>query len=263
MTTSAGNPAEAVISTVPALAAFLSTITPYSELYIDLEGENLCRYGTISIVTVLVHYVNYPSQPQDTTRLIDVATLGELAFTTPSSTDPDTTLKYILESTSIPKYLWDARNDADALWAHYHVALGGVTDVQLMENASRVGNREFLCGLDKAIQQDLGMDNLEFDEWSRTKTSVAWKISCRIAGIFTDRPMAEDVVRYCLGDVQYLPRLYAVYERRLSADEMESVRVESKYRLEDARASDYEPSGWSNRYGPWGAGPDSESEDDW
>ena len=43
------------------------------------------------------------------------------------------TLKSIFEDPDIPKCLGDVRNDAEALWALYHVGLAGVTDIQFLE----------------------------------------------------------------------------------------------------------------------------------
>jgi len=62
-------------------------------------------------------------------QLFDVLVLGKPAFTTASNNG--NTLKSILEDLDIPKCAWDVRNDADALWALYHVGLAGVTNIQL------------------------------------------------------------------------------------------------------------------------------------
>jgi len=122
MTTSTST--KTLISSESELKAFLSSVPPSSILYLDLEGNRLSRHGTISIITVLVY-------PQRVVRLIDVLTLGESAFSTISSSGK--TLKTILEDPGITKCVWDVRNDADALWALYHVGLAGVVDIQLLE----------------------------------------------------------------------------------------------------------------------------------
>lgn len=77
--------------------------------------------------------------------LIDVLALGKEAFATASNNGK--TLKSILEDPNIPKCAWDVRNDADALWALYDVGLASVIDIQLLENASRVGDKTYICGL--------------------------------------------------------------------------------------------------------------------
>ena len=128
-----------LISSVPELEAFLSSIPRSSIIYLDLEGSSLSRHGTVSLIAVLIH-------PQRVVRLIDVFVLGTAAFTTASNNGK--TLKSILEDPDIPKCAWDVRNDADALWALYHVGLAGVIDIQLLENASRAGDKTYICGLD-------------------------------------------------------------------------------------------------------------------
>ena len=82
--------------------------TPPS-LYIDLEGINLSRNGSISILQVFV-------SSSRRTYLVDIHTLRNKAFSTPGTNG--CTLKDILESDVIPKVFFDVRNDSDArlLW---------------------------------------------------------------------------------------------------------------------------------------------------
>lgn len=118
-----------LISAVPELEGFLSSFPPSGTLYLDLEGNSLSRYGTISLITILIH-------PQKVVRIIDILALGKLAFTTVSNNG--NTLKSIFEDPDVPKCAWDIRNDADALWALYQVSLVGVTDIQLLAMATEV-----------------------------------------------------------------------------------------------------------------------------
>jgi hypothetical protein len=55
MSTSLSLSTPALISLVPELVGFLSSIPSSSTLYLDLEGKNLSRNGTISIITILIH----------------------------------------------------------------------------------------------------------------------------------------------------------------------------------------------------------------
>ena len=43
-----------LISSIPELEMFFSSIPPTSTLYLDLGGKNLRRHGTISLVTILI-----------------------------------------------------------------------------------------------------------------------------------------------------------------------------------------------------------------
>ena len=66
-------------------------------------------------------------------------------------------MKDILQDDKIPKVFFDVRNDSEALFAHFGVALQGVEDVQLMESATRrtTGSRKFLSGLAKCVEKNL------------------------------------------------------------------------------------------------------------
>jgi len=103
-------------------------------------------------------------------RLIDVLSLGKRAFIMVSNNGKS--LKSILENADIPKCTWDVRNDADALWALYHVGLANVTDIQLLENASRASDKTYIRGLDKSIQFDLKLGFMEIHRWIRIKKEI-------------------------------------------------------------------------------------------
>jgi exonuclease 3'-5' domain-containing protein 1 len=97
-------------------------------MYIDLEGVDLCREGSISILTLLVD----TGIPSGCVYLVDVHTLGAQVFNTAGAKKK--TLKDILQDKEIPKVFFDVRNDSDALFAHFGVALQGIADVQLLES---------------------------------------------------------------------------------------------------------------------------------
>lgn len=59
--------------------------------------------------------------------MIDIHTLGAKAFLTAGASGQ--TLKGDLESESIPKAFFDARNDSDALFSHLGINLAGVQDI--------------------------------------------------------------------------------------------------------------------------------------
>ncbi|KAI1084768.1 ribonuclease H-like domain-containing protein [Whalleya microplaca] len=233
-----------LISSLPTLLVFLSSIRPSHTLYLDLEGKKLSRNGTISLITVFVH-------PTRATSLIDVQTLGKPAFTTSSANGK--TLKAILEDPHTPKCLWDVRNDADALWAHYQVRLAGVTDVQLLENASRAGDKTYARGLDKCVEKDLGLKFMEVHRWIRTKKEVQALFP---NDIFARRPMDAKTMQYCVNDVIYLPQLRDIYTKRIDGQWMEKAMIESARRVVTACGPAYEPHSEMKKLGPWGTGLD-------
>jgi len=87
--------------------------------------------------------------------LFDVHLLGAQAFNTAGVKQK--TLKDILQDDKIPKVFFDVRNDSDALFAHFGVALQGVEDVQLIESATRrtTKSRKFLSGLAKCVEENV------------------------------------------------------------------------------------------------------------
>jgi exonuclease 3'-5' domain-containing protein 1 len=115
-------------------------VTPPS-MYVDLEGVNLSRQGTIPILQFYV-------LPKDCTYLVDIHQLQHAAFST-TGKHSGKSLKAILEAEDIPKVFFDVRNDSDALYHHFQISLSGVHDIQLMELATRRSNRRCVNGLQR------------------------------------------------------------------------------------------------------------------
>ena len=92
------------IDSTESLSSLLDTIGELSaqppSLYIDLEGVNLSRHGTIAILQLL-------TMPTKHVYITDVHVLQKKTFETPSSTG--FTLKAVLESDSVPKVFFDVR----------------------------------------------------------------------------------------------------------------------------------------------------------
>ena len=158
------------------LKSFLDSISSANDLYIDLEGQNSSRNGSISLVIILI-------LPDNIIYAIDVQDLGAEAFDTVGHSGKS--LKSILRDGRIDKYFWDVRNDADPLWAHYKVDMNGVTDIQLPENASRRGPKKYLSGLGKIIERDLTFGFTEKQRFSRTKDEVKKLME---TNVFANRP---------------------------------------------------------------------------
>jgi hypothetical protein len=62
-----------LIGNISELRKFLSVLSKSSVLYLDIEGWNLSRYGTVLIITILAYLSNQA-------QLIDISVLGDLAF---------------------------------------------------------------------------------------------------------------------------------------------------------------------------------------
>ncbi|TLS27186.1 hypothetical protein PpBr36_05564 [Pyricularia pennisetigena] len=214
-----------LVDTTKRLADVLDSLLPLStkppSLYVDLEGINLSRMGTISILQIY-------AAPLDHVYLIDVHTLGSDTFTTKSCGSTGQTLKQILESPSIPKVFFDVRNDSDALFAHFQVGLQGVEDLQLMEIASRDRlGRRFLSGLAKCIELDAGLEPSELSLWIKNKNQGKALFAPEHGGsyaVFNIRPLPDEIRHYCSQDVQFLPKLWVRYDSTLTDAWKERVR---------------------------------------
>ena len=161
-------------------------------LYLDLEGPNLSRHGSISIIELLV-------LPRKHVYLIDVHVLGEKVFSTASSDGQ--TFKNIFEDPGIPKVFFDVRNDSDALYSHFQVKLAGVQDIQLLENAARTFNRKCVNGLARCIEQDAVMTASEKQQWKMVKERGTRLFSPQSGGsyeVLNQRPIMEDIKKYCV-----------------------------------------------------------------
>ncbi|KAH8655995.1 domain-containing protein 1 [Tricladium varicosporioides] len=249
MSTSTPQQATVIVDTAEKIASVLSSLTdlPASppSLYIDLEGIDLGRKGTISILSIHV-------LPKLTTYLIDIQTLQDSAFITPAPNKISTNLKSILESPTIPKVLFDVRNDSDALFALYGISLDGVKDLQLMELASRAYSRNFLAGLAKSIEKDGPFSFQAKQSWKERKLSFATGDQYHRLSI---RPFSPKAIEYCAQDVTFLPGLWNVYAAKLVSDQQTfwrmMIREGLKKRLALSRSAGYNPQGPDKARGPW------------
>ncbi|KAJ4302812.1 hypothetical protein N0V90_001703 [Kalmusia sp. IMI 367209] len=215
-------------------------------VYVDLEGVKLSRQGSISILQLYVLPTNH-------TYLIDVHQLQHKAFST-TGIDHDTCLKAILEDKDIPKVFFDVRNDSDALFYHYQISLSGVNDIQLMELATRTFPRKHVMGLQKCIEKEMTL--AEKIAWNAAKEK-GMKLFMPDRGgryeIFNDRPLAQEIIQYCVQDVHFLPRLWARYTSRMNASWAKKVQTETEERISSSQSKTYEghgkhkvlaPTGW-------------------
>ena len=217
-------------------------------LYLDIEGINLGRHGSISIIELLV-------APQNHVYLIDVHVLRALAFSTKSVTTGET-FQSILESPSIPKVFFDVRNDSDALHGHFGIRLAGVVDLQLLENATRPGGRRtFVSGLMRCIERDAPMTYAEKEAWQVTKERGRRLFAPELGGsyaVFDVRPVTQQIREYCVQDVLFLPGLWTTYMARLSRAWAEKVRVATLDRVALSQTAGYNGKGRHQALGPWG-----------
>ncbi|KAE8824255.1 hypothetical protein PTNB85_08811 [Pyrenophora teres f. teres] len=173
-------------------------------------------------------------KPSDLDSIAPQYTLSGLGTqaSRPAPSDLDTvatpvTLKTILESPTIPKVFFDVRNDSDALFAHYKIALSCIHDLQVMELATRTvttGNsRDFLCSLSTCIRDNAALSPVDLDAWKAIKEAGNALFNPHKGGsyaVFETRPLEKDVQEYCVQDVVYMPLLWSVFEKRIQKDRL-------------------------------------------
>ncbi|KAF1365573.1 hypothetical protein EJ07DRAFT_95460, partial [Lizonia empirigonia] len=113
-----------------------------------------------------------------------------------------------LQDGEIPKVFFDVRNDSDALFAHFGVALKGVEDVQLLESETRKtkASRKFLNGLTKCVEKNvlLSFCGNGLASWKLVKKKGELLFKAEHGGsydVFNRRPIPEDIISYCVNDV--------------------------------------------------------------
>ncbi|KAL3477118.1 ribonuclease H-like domain-containing protein [Aspergillus californicus] len=251
------DPLATLISTQDAVAKMLTSLESLPKsppsLYIDLEGVNLSRHGTISILQIYVY-------PKDKTYLVDIHTLKDKSFSTTSSSGSGITLKTILENSAIPKVIFDVRNDSDALYAHFKIHLAGIQDLQLMELATRTFRRTLVNGLKRCIDSDTSMTPVQRREWQKTKERGVELFAPEKGGsyeVFNVRPLADEIIEYCVQDVRFLPQLWERYDWKLTAEWRSRVQHEVRNRIVLSQSAGFKgkgahmalaPSGW-DKYG--------------
>ncbi|KAF3185019.1 hypothetical protein TWF788_004846 [Orbilia oligospora] len=231
------------VQTTEQVSQFLSCVplggTNVPSIYIDLEGVNLSRHGYISLLQIFLF-------PLSQNFILDIHTLGHSAFTTSSPDDPSRTFKSILEDPDIPIVCYDIRADNDALYNLYSISVANVIDLQLLELATRHGSRRLLNGLSRSIQYYPILSASEKYDWVQIKERGRRLFAPERGGryeIFNSRPLPDDLLEYCVQDVQHLQKLWQYFNSKL--ENMDSIwrqkiRVETERRISLCRDPDFQ-----------------------
>lgn len=175
-------------------------------LAVDCEGVSLSRKGALTVITVAT---------EEKVFIVDVLKLGRSVFSAG--------LAEILEDKSHEKLMFDCRQDSDALWHQFHVRLTGVLDLQLLEvvyrreistpkrqpptqkyyrRSQRTDEVERINGFRRCLElyvQD--QDLLKVKEDGK-------KILKRDEEVWIKRPLAEELIQYCIVDTKAMFKLY-------------------------------------------------------
>jgi exonuclease 3'-5' domain-containing protein 1 len=224
---------EAVVKVVDGIVDAIRTPL----IFVDLEGINLSRQGSISLMQILL-------PPAPVVHLLDLFSLQDQTFTTAGTAKK--TLKDILQSEQYIKVFFDVRNDSDALFSHHGVDLNGVVDLQLMEYASRPRAGRFIKGLAKCISEDYSWTSDERHRWNLVKEAGQKLFAPEKGGsysVFNERPLLKELVEYCIQDVLALPRLLCKYADRLGPHMVVQVLGEGRRRVAESQGVSFNGTG--------------------
>lgn len=213
-------------------------------IFVDLEGTDLSRHGSIAIMQILV-------PPMQQVHLVDVHTLKELAFQTPSSSG--LTLREILESPRFPKVFFDIRNDSDALHGLFQIDVNGIIDLQLLEFAARPRGGKFLKGLAKCVSESAGLTWSESNNWNQVKAAGRKLFAPELGGeyeVFDKRPLPQALIDYCVQDILFMPQLLLKYAGRLDDHKVSQVHLETIARISLSQSSSFNGKGRHMAVGP-------------
>eukprot|EP00033_Pygsuia_biforma_P000309 GCRY01000377.1.p1 GENE.GCRY01000377.1~~GCRY01000377.1.p1 ORF type:complete len:608 (+),score=133.82 GCRY01000377.1:385-2208(+) len=199
-----------------------------STLAVDLEGNNLSRHGSISLLQV---------DDGRGTFLFDIKELGAEGF-------EEGGLKELLESRRMDKLIFDSRNDSDALWHLYSIALQGVVDIQIlacMLERQQNGNdqqQEFLVGFGRALQLlNISVDERESaQQVKKAGKTLFYSTMGSDHSIWDLRPLPAMLLKYAANDVHYLFDMYHQWQALIP---MLRLRRLSQQRVVDARCAEF------------------------
>ncbi|KAI9698309.1 MAG: hypothetical protein M1820_007471 [Bogoriella megaspora] len=245
----AATPAPTFVDSIDELRKMLDTFedlpTSSVSIYVDLEGVDLSRHGTVSILQIHL-------APQNHTYLVDIHVLQSQAFSITAS-NGITSLKTILESGTIRKAFFDVRNDSDALFSHFSIYLAGVVDIQLLELAARNYSRKYVSGLSKCVEKDAPMNATERSAWNTTKENGKKLFAPDQKGsyeVFNQRPMTTEIISYCAQDVWVLPKLLSRYQGKLSVAWKGKVEEATRKRIAQSQEPNFNGKGKHMAEGP-------------
>ncbi|KAM3539896.1 hypothetical protein ARSEF1564_007202 [Beauveria bassiana] len=131
--------------------------------------------------------------------------------------------------------------------------LAGIQDLQLMELATRRTGRTYVNGLAKCIERDGALSSTEMLRWKNCKERGVRLFAPERGGsyrVFNDRPLSQDIVKYCIQDVHFMPRLWDRYNGTLSFAWRKRVETASKERVTLSQSQSYVSHGRHKTLGP-------------
>lgn len=190
-----------------------------SELYLDMEGKDLGRDGSLSLIQI------FSGKPGSNVYVFDV-------FVNP---DAPSLLRPLLESRNHEVFTWDPRADSDVLYHQYGgIKMERVICLQLAETALDRQHglvRAYVHGLGKVLEQHLP-SSVAFSAAQIKKEGRA--IMSEDNACFTKRPLPESLIQYAANDIAFLPDLKKQIWSYLSPHYRSWVTTKSRERVEMA-----------------------------
>jgi len=205
---------------------------------VDCEGVAMSRTGRVTLIQVATEHKVY---------LFDVLKLGSAAFEAygdgPSGNGgSQTTLKHVLEGSSVLKLMYDCRRDSDSLFHQFNVKLQAVLDIQLLDVALHRQQGQIverLSGFARCARLWLGSKT--YGPVMSLKEKIKSKYAERIDGdensdIWAKRPMCADVLRYAAVDVALLFPMHTIMmHKHVQGDVISRTKTASEERLAEYR----------------------------
>lgn len=214
-------------------------------IYLDVEGRQLGSFGVACLLTLHI-------RPQATTYVIDIVALGDAAFMTPGC-ESSWTMQSVLESTAVPKVVFDIRSQSNALFTLFGVRLGNIHEIQLMEVACRPTSRVYVSGLVKCVWTCPGLDDADKQHWVSRKAHYRELCNPAYGGddaLLERRPIEPAVVNMCATNIESLPILWDTYKAQNGGLSMKRILTATRERIAASQASDYKTQGKHMTFAP-------------
>lgn len=182
-----------LIDTIGACRSAVEQLLKGTEIAIDIEGANLCRNGSISLIQICTI--------EGHVFLFDITTLRKDAF-------DHGKLQSLLENTTVQKVLFDGRADNDALYHLYKVKMERVYDLQILYTIKFSGNTDpYLKSLAKCLNVSGVVDWATAQRLNALKKRGKKLYAPELGGsyaVWDNRPLCGDLIKYAAADVKYL-----------------------------------------------------------
>jgi exonuclease 3'-5' domain-containing protein 1 len=218
------------------------------QFFCDMEGNNLGRDGTISLLQITIRSLNK-------TWIFDVTVLKEVVFGTNSPAG--NSIRRVLECQEVQTAWFDCRGDGNALMFKAQVRMQNVFDMSLLELTVRQNDfyKEYRWGLDKSIGR-LPKSVISFEEYAEWhKIKNAGKSLCRQHGyqLFDKRPLVDVLKAYAGQDTIYMPHIYDMYMKRLEKSDFtyQQILDESRNAIDLACSESFNPNDRNNSKAPY------------